>query len=166
MYKKNESHVKTRQVKWLEVSFSSKYSKKVFSTWFRKRLFWWGGNSRSLCSNTLEWAAITSSSPLGANCASLIFISSSNVFGASTADSSCESFTILRFAGGLRVLSVLGLSLSGAGVVQMVDSARGVQGSGSRDGKSGSFYGLRVFWVSHWRDPVHTSHLSHMSQHH
>ena len=35
-----------------------------------------------------------------------------------------------------------------------------------RDGKSRSFYGLKVFWVSHWRDPDHTSHLSHMSQHH
>ena len=35
----------------------------------------------------------------------------------------------------------------------------------SRDGKSRSFYGLRVFWVSHWSDPDHASPLSHMSQH-
>ena len=32
-----------------------------------------------------------------------------------------------------------------------------------RDSKSGSFYGFKVFWVSHWRNPDHTSPLSHMS---
>ena len=76
---------------------------------------------------------------LGANCARVLVIPCSNVCDWSAMDSSRESCSILRFAGVILLLGVLGLSPSGdgegagagAGVLQMVDSARGVQGSAS-----------------------------------